>query len=48
MVWGGLRGAVGLALALIASRNVDIDETFEIQNKVGIAFTPDVYPFPSL
>ena len=26
IVWGGLRGAVGLALGLIAQRNSEIDE----------------------
>lgn len=35
MVWGGLRGAVGLALALIVLHDKDLDEEGKLQSKVG-------------
>ena len=34
MAWGGLRGAVGLALALTVSQNEALDTTFATQDKV--------------
>ena len=35
MVWGGLRGAVGLALALIVLHDKELDPTGQLQQKVG-------------
>ena len=35
MVWGGLRGAVGLALALIVLHDKKLDPTGDMQSKVG-------------
>ena len=35
MVWGGLRGAVGLALALIVLHDKDLDVEGKLQSKVG-------------
>ena len=36
MVWGGLRGAVGLALALIVLHDKKLDPTGDMQSKVGV------------
>jgi NhaP-type Na+/H+ or K+/H+ antiporter len=34
MIWGGLRGAVGLTLALIVAQEPDLDPTGRVQQKV--------------
>ena len=35
MIWGGLRGAVGLTLALIVAQKPSLDETGRVQQKVS-------------
>ena len=44
MAWGGLRGAVGLALALTVAHNEDLDPTFMVQDKVMVPPPPTPSP----